>query len=611
MLLAAVLALIPVTDPAVGPWHAWLDSPGGELWFGLEIGRRDPAGFAATIANGEERIDVPVALEAGDRIRFDFPHYDSRIAAKVGEGGRSLEGEFTLTRSGGALRTLKFHARAGPAPRPASSVDPRFGGRWSVAFERFEDPAVAILAVDGDRARGTFLTSTGDHRFLAGGMRDGHLRLACFDGAHAFLYTAALQADGTLKGEFFSGDSWHETWTARRDDEAAVPDEFAQARWSAHPGLAWIGGIDADGQERSLAEFLFGSRALAVQVAGSWCPNCHDEMAWFAPLARRLAGRGLAAVTLGFEFTGERERDLAQLARMRERHGAQHTFLLAGSAEKARAAQALGAIDRVVAFPTLALFDGGGRALAVHSGFRGPAAGAEHPRLLAELEAAVERALTTDAPRSAATEVLLAEQLWRDERDRTFLEFTRSQNGAVTFVERERTRFGEPTRVEPVSTGTVEGRGDSVRFDGIVWHVDPRTKSVLDPLDLAHRLTPAARGPFPYFDGAARDAPEALLAGLHAQEAALRRESAWFLVSQILTAMYAPPDHAPNVDAASAAQLLPLLEDPDPLVRATACWAAGTLRLDAARPGLEKNAGHAFAAVRREAARALAALPPR
>jgi len=75
--------------------------------------------------------------------------------------------------------------------------------------------------------------------------------------------------------------------------------------------------------------------------------------------------------------------------------------------------------------------------------------------------------------------------------------------------------------------------------------------------------------------------------------------------------MFAPPDYAPIVDAASAAQIVPRLEDPDPLVRATACWASGVLRIEAAIPALRVNTDHPFAAVRREAAKALATFQPR
>lgn len=357
---------------------------------------------------------------------------------------------------------------------------------------------------------------------------------------------------------------------------------------------------------------LFDARALVIQVAGSWCPNCHDELAWLAPIARELAPRGLRVVTLGFETPGEAGRELRQLARMRERHGATHAFLLSGGSDKAHAAAALPMLERVPAFPTLAILRADGGAVAVHGGFSGPATGADHARTTTELRARIDEALAAPPAPSAALELFVAEGLWRDERDRTFFE-VRREGERVTFVEREMLRFDGPTRAEPVSQGDVDARGDVLRTGAELWQFDRRAGVALDPRDLAHRLTPAGRGPFPCVgDGRARgvalDAPEQILAGLTSTDPALRRECAWFLAAQIRSAQFAPPGSGPEVDPSSAAQILPRLDDADPLVRATACWAAGALRIDGARDALRANAGHAFAAVRREARRALAAL---
>ncbi|MBL8862503.1 MAG: TlpA family protein disulfide reductase [Planctomycetes bacterium] len=622
--LLALLAPALAGEPVPGPWHAVLAGPLGDVPFELSIETRGGARFA-TIHNGAERIERPLEVGADGSARIVFPHYDAWIAARVAEEGRALEGVWTRRGSDGHERTLPFRARAGAAPRfqPAADDDGAgaaaaatiVAGRWSLEFDGEPDPAVLILAATEDGVAGTVLTGTGDHRFLAGAFRSGRLRLSCFDGAHAYLYDARLQADGSLAGRFAAGARPERAWSARRDDDAAIPDPFARARWASEPGLLWIEGLDASGAPRSLAEALRGARALVVQIAGSWCPNCHDELAWLAPLAAELAPRGLATVTLGFEAAGDPERGLRQLARMRERHGATHAFLLAGVADKRSAAAALGTLDHLAAFPTLAILGADGAPLAVHSGFTGPAAGVEHERALRELRARIEAALAREAPPSAALELLVAEGLWRDERDRTFLELRRD-GAQVRFIEREMHRFDGPTRAEPLAEGTVEAQGDVLWIGADAWQLDRRAQVALDPRDLSHRLVPAARGPFPRVgDGRsladALDDPAAIVAGLAAPDPVLRRECAWFLATQIALASFLPPDYAPRADPASASALLPLLDDPDPLVRATACRGAGLLRLASAREPLARNAEHPFPAVAREARRALDALGPR
>ena len=106
---------------------------------------------------------------------------------------------------------MPFHATHGDAPRfPAakpieasaeSDESTGFAARWSVNFAKSEDPAVGLFSVDDDgRAQGTFLTTLADYRYLEGTFDGEQLLLSCFDGAHAFLFAANLQSDGTLSG---------------------------------------------------------------------------------------------------------------------------------------------------------------------------------------------------------------------------------------------------------------------------------------------------------------------------------------------------------------------------------------------------------------------------
>ena len=50
------------------------------------------------------------------------------------------------------------------------------------------------------------------------------MRLSTFDGAHAFLFIANRNDNGTLSGDFWSGTASHETFTARRNQSAKLAD---------------------------------------------------------------------------------------------------------------------------------------------------------------------------------------------------------------------------------------------------------------------------------------------------------------------------------------------------------------------------------------------------
>lgn len=402
-MLAALLLIAPQGSPAapeIRHYLAALTCPGGPLEFGLEFEHAGGESWRAFLRNGEERIPVPRVELDGEELLLDFPHYDSRIRATVADDG-GLSGTWSKRRGPDKTAELRFEARLLSESRQPSTTpppDPTFTGRWSVAFESDDEPAVAILEQHGPRLSGTFLTATGDYRYLAGtavgagaSTAAPTLRLSCFDGAHAFLFTAALRDDGTLAGDFWSGDWHHETWSATRDDGARLADGFGQTTWNGKTRLADLAFPDLDGTTRPLSDFA--GQATLLVVFGSWCPNCNDEAALLKRLDATYRSRGLRILGLAFELTGERARDAEQVRIFARRHGLELPFFLCGTADKAEATRALGLVDRVRAFPTTIFVGADGLPKAIHSGFAGPATGEEHQRLVAEFERQIEALL--------------------------------------------------------------------------------------------------------------------------------------------------------------------------------------------------------------------------
>jgi thiol-disulfide isomerase/thioredoxin len=252
-----------------------------------------------------------------------------------------------------------------------------------------------VLLQEDVRLSGTFLTNTGDYRYLAGWVRGGEMSLSCFDGAHAFLFAAKLQPDGALAGDFWSGNWHHETWTAKRDEHAELADPFAQTKWNGSTKLADLAFADLDGKKRSLGEFA--GKATLLVVFGSWCPNCNDEAALLRELEAKYRERGLAILGLAFELTGEPARDAEQVRIFAKRHGLALPFFLCGTADKDEATKALGLVDRVRAFPTTIFVGADGLPKAIHSGFAGPATGEEHQKLRRDFEARIEALLAGPA----------------------------------------------------------------------------------------------------------------------------------------------------------------------------------------------------------------------
>jgi thiol-disulfide isomerase/thioredoxin len=645
-LTAALLAAVADEPAASGPeagrfpsgaWDAWLESPGGPLRFGLELaGEGD--GRQAWIVNGAERIAVPETTLADGTLVLDFTHYASRIEARVADGGERLDGTWEKRGSGGEPVRMEFHATAGAQPRFAAPQDDAtevigdgpngdevIGGRWSVRFASEEEPAVGVFEVADDRTMvtGTFLTTTGDYRWLAGSVEGGRLRLSCFDGAHAFLLDATLGADGTLAGDFWSRDAWQDTWTATRDDDATLADGWSLVGAAADPALAlhvfpWLDPKRTGDGLAAITEVTLTGYPLVIEVFGSWCPNCHDAGAFLAELRKRQPR--VRVVGLAFELTGDRALDEPQVRRYLDRHGLRlDHLLLAGTASKARASQALPMLERVKAFPTLVLVDRAGRVRHVYTGFSGPGTGAAHERLTQEIEERVA-ALVAERPDATELESLLTASDWRDESDGSLVRFStgdddpdpwkRAQrNGTIEVY--EALRFDRPTSKEPVRTGLWYASGstlytqlsdvtedDLAPIEQLDWHLDRRAGVLLDARDFGHRLTPASRPRIPVLDGVGWDAPADLAAALAAEDPLWRREACATVALRVAEGELAELGFDPT----------PLVADPDTWVRCTAAWAAGHCKVEGARGALVAALGDGNPSVRREAARALAKL---
>lgn len=376
-------------EPRTGRWHAWLDSPAGDIPFSLDLGRV-PGGWVGYINNARERIKVEVTHQ--DRtLRVHLLPYDSWIEAELTQGGVRMDGTWTLDRGALGTRTMAFHASHGARPRfPGVDKTERGGtrlaGRWAMRFESSEDLAVGVFEESAHGVSGTVLTTLGDYRFLEGTWEGGVLRLSCFDGSHAFRFDGALDAEGNLTGTFQSGAHWSEVWAAWRDEDAALPDAFTLSRLHDERSLQGLEFPSSSGENTPLLIGGEEGRPHVVMLFGSWCPNCVDEARLLAQLAKTWEPRGVSFVGLGFEQGEDLEQQRARLKRFREALELPFPLLLGGSASKAAATESIGVLEAVRAFPTTLFVDAKGQVQAVHTGFNGPATGPLHERLVAGFE---------------------------------------------------------------------------------------------------------------------------------------------------------------------------------------------------------------------------------
>lgn len=410
------LAACSRTDggPREGVWRAVLQLPGGELPFTIEF-TREQGGRVAYLVNGPDRTRVNEIAVNGDAVTLRMPGFNNRIDATL--EGDTLSGTLTMVKPKGKDQQIPFRARYGDAfrfspdgpadgaPSSGGADRPDVSGRWAVTFADGgkNTPAIGEFTQQGRIVTGTFLTPTGDHRFLAGELRGRELRLSKFDGGHVFLYHATLAEDGTLAGKFWSGIAFEDSLTARRDADASLGDADQATKLVAGDRFDFrfpdLGGVNV-----SLRDQFFKGKVVVVALAGSWCPNCHDEAKLLVAMHKDKRARGFEVVSLMFEQFGDFERAAEATYRFREQYRIEYTTLIAGISDKDDAASRLPQLNGVFAFPTTIFIDRGGKVRKIHTGFAGPATGEHHAKMVREFERTVDMLLAEPVPALPPTE---------------------------------------------------------------------------------------------------------------------------------------------------------------------------------------------------------------
>lgn len=385
-----------VAELGSGYWTASISLPGDTIDTGLELNRSGDS-WQANLINGQERVRIDQVTVSGDKLLLRFPAFNNEIKATLVDG--KLLGTLTLVKRFGEIQVMPFEAVPGlqapePAEAPAPAVD--LSGRWAVRFtneDGTDSPSIGEFAQRGSRLFGTFLNPNGDHRFLAGFVSGSKFKLSTFDGAHAFIFSGEVTDGAIVNAGFWSGTSFHQSWSATRNENVELPDAYS--RTYLKPGYERLEFEfpNEDGVPVSIDDEKFAGKVVLVMLGGSWCPNCNDEARFMAPLYAQYRDQGLEVIALMYEHFDDRELAVAQVGELRRKFDIEYEMLIAGISDKTEAAKTLPSLSAVLAFPTTIFIDRSGRVRKIHTGFSGPGTGEHHERLREEMTSIVRELL--------------------------------------------------------------------------------------------------------------------------------------------------------------------------------------------------------------------------
>ena len=333
------------------------------------------------IINGSERLLVDNIVQHGDSLFIDMPFFDSHFALRIADE-KTLEGNW-IKNYGVRQAVVPFRAIFNESEKFPVSLPPAFNisGRWSVQFkgEKNSTEAVGEFKQSGSQVRGTFLTSTGDYRFLEGVVTGDTLRLSTFDGGDAYSFVSKITDTNKMTdGFFYAGATSVETWVAEKNEQAKLPDEFSLTRLkdSANASLHFEF-PDLAGRRVSISDAVFKNKVVIIQILGSWCPNCMDETRFLSSWYIQNRSRGVAIIGLAYERTASFADAKRLLQPFITRFHVTYPILATGVTvdDSLRTQKTIPEIQQIIGFPTTIFIDKKGTVRKIHTGFNGPGTG--------------------------------------------------------------------------------------------------------------------------------------------------------------------------------------------------------------------------------------------
>ncbi len=386
-----------------GLWHGVIflsEQEGDEMPFKIEL-KKEGDQVSGALVNGDERIPSTGGSWDGKNLKLRFDFYDGELTAKLIR--QEMIGEFTRQWQQQTLtRRLKFWREAKNFNPPDHSGK-NVSGEWLLHVGEGDKQKVwrASFRQNGSDVTGTIIPVSGDWGVMTGNFYEGRLMLARFDGINARTFRAVLRDDGSLEGavDFGLPGSRTRKVTAEKvgaaagDAKNAVPDPTTMTKLKNPAEPFRFSCADINGKTVSSTDAQFKNKVVIASITGSWCPNCHDEVKFLNELYDQYHAQGLEVVLLGFEYTGEVQRDREQLRIFEKRHGVKYPVLLCGSTAEGEIEQKLPQLTGFGAYPTTIFTGRDGLVKRIHAGFEGPATGERHTRLKAEMEELVKALL--------------------------------------------------------------------------------------------------------------------------------------------------------------------------------------------------------------------------
>ncbi len=326
------------------------------------------------IHNGAETIQLDSVSIDADSFYVKMPLFNSALCGRFSSDS-TLQGRW-IDYSRENNYTIPFHAAYNSGSRIHTGIQEVSTYDITLSPDSIDkSKSVGLFTNQNGQLTGTFLTETGDFRYLEGIWTGESMTLSCFDGTHLFYFCANVSGDSLKDGIFHSGKHWTESWCGRKDANASLrdPDELTFLK----PGKNSLSFKvrNESGDSVTFDSTQFQNQVTIVQIFGSWCPNCTDESKLMKELYHKYASRGLKIIPVAFERSTNFLEAKANVKRQFQQLGLDYPVYFGGGARRSLASKVFSDLTDIGSFPTTIFIDKKGSVRKIHTGFYGPGTG--------------------------------------------------------------------------------------------------------------------------------------------------------------------------------------------------------------------------------------------
>lgn len=358
-------------DFPTGYWRLELHLSKAKVPFLIKLDKHSKT-YSGSIFNGKETISLDGIKQTLTGIVIPIQDYEITMELHWPKKGK-LKGQLIRHNKNPILK-FSISGEHGMRERFTEKLQPttiNLTGNWSVDLIDENggiEKGILTFEQNKNKFNGSILTPTGDYRYMEGRVYGNEFIAASFDGVFNYLLKGKINGN---RIEAYLLSNSKTKISGERNPNAKLPNAYQQTQIDK----IQFSFPDLSGNNISLSHKRFLNRPVIIQLFGSWCPNCIDEMNYLIPWYNKNHSRNIEIIALAFERSLTLKDSKIQLLKIQKKKNLPYTLLLAGATSSDRPQDKLPGLKNFISFPTTIFLNKKHQVVKVHAGFTGPGTG--------------------------------------------------------------------------------------------------------------------------------------------------------------------------------------------------------------------------------------------